>query len=116
MSNYSFVNNGIGFKQVLELRKYTSQEPKDWLLTSGLKVRILCIKKDFSFNSHKLPASPKLIPVTQWSKYHDYPKLSRLRNLIFYAETNGFQKCIRRIGRSVLINEEEFFKWADTQL
>jgi len=38
-----------------------------------------------------------------------------LRHLIFHAEKNGFDKCIRRIGRKVLIDEMEFFRWVDQQ-
>lgn len=38
-----------------------------------------------------------------------------LRYLIFHAEKNGFDRCIRRIGRKVLIDEIEFFRWVDQQ-
>jgi len=67
-------------------------------------------------DSRELPDSARrLIPVMQWSKHHDFPKLGRLRELIFYAETNGFKKVIRRMGRSVLIDEEAFFEWIEEQ-
>jgi len=36
-----------------------------------------------------------------------------LRNLIFFAETNGFADCILRVGRKVLIDEDEFFRCID---
>lgn len=38
-----------------------------------------------------------------------------LRYLIFHADKNGFDRCIRRIGRKVLIDEIEFFRWVDKQ-
>lgn len=56
---------------------------------------------------------PKLILLTDWNKYFDYPKLGTLRKLVFCAETNGFKKVIRRIQSRVLIDVSEFFKWVD---
>jgi len=54
----------------------------------------------------------RLIPVTQWSKYHPWPPVGGLRHLIFYATKNGFEAVIRRCGRRVLIDEAAFFDWA----
>ena len=63
------------------------------------------------------PIEPKrrLIPLTKWNEYHDGPKVGGLRALVFHADTNGFDKVIRRIGRRVLIDEEAFFLWVDEQ-
>jgi len=36
---------------------------------------------------------------------------SYLRYLIFNSKTNGFNKCVTRIGRKVLIDEDAFLKW-----
>jgi len=58
---------------------------------------------------------PRLIPVNQWNKFHPMPKMGGLRALIFHADTNGFGKCIRRIGRSVHIREDLFFEWVEEQ-
>lgn len=60
-------------------------------------------------------ANSKLIPVTQWNNHHAWPPIGGLRHLIFYANKNGFNKVIKRIGRRVLIDEDKFFKWAATQ-
>jgi hypothetical protein len=57
----------------------------------------------------------KLIPVTDWGKYHAWPPLGGLRHLIFYSKTNGFDVCVKKIGRRVLIDEDKFFEWANTQ-
>lgn len=57
----------------------------------------------------------KLIPVTKWKDYHPWPPIGGLRHLIFYENTNGFSHCVVRLGRRVLIDEERFFEWADTQ-
>lgn len=55
----------------------------------------------------------RLIPVTKWNEYYDWPTVGGLRHLIFFAEQNGFTQCIRRVGRRVLINESEFFNWVE---
>lgn len=57
----------------------------------------------------------KLVPVTEWAKNYSYPPLGTLRYLIFHAKTNGFDKCIRRIGRRVLISPEAYFQWVEEQ-
>lgn len=54
----------------------------------------------------------RLIPVTDWCRYHPWPPLGGLRHLIFNATTNGFDAVVRRCGRRVLIDEQAFFDWA----
>lgn len=61
------------------------------------------------------PKTTKLIPVPDWHRYHPWPPIGGLRHLVFYAETNGFNKVIRRIGRRVLIDEAAFFDWVNEQ-
>jgi hypothetical protein len=55
----------------------------------------------------------KLIPVTKWGEHHAFPPIGGLRHLIFHEKTNGFDKCVRRCGRRVLIDEAAFFEWLD---
>ena len=57
----------------------------------------------------------QLCTVKQWAERHPWPPIGGLRHLIFNAETNGFNKVIRRIGRRVLIDEDAFFNWVNTQ-
>ena len=59
--------------------------------------------------------SRRLIPVPQWNEFHSYPPVGGLRHLIFHAQKNGFDSCIRRIGRRVLIDEAAFFAWVEKQ-
>ena len=59
--------------------------------------------------------SIRLIPVTSWNKHHEYPPIGGLRHLIFHEHENGFHKCVRRVGRRVLIDESAFFDWVDEQ-
>mgnify|MGYP006215679993 CR=1 FL=1 len=56
----------------------------------------------------------KLIPVTKWPEIHKWPPIGGLRHLIHNSSKNGFDHCIVRIGRRVLINEAKFFEWAET--
>jgi len=57
----------------------------------------------------------RLIPVPEWPQEHSWPPPGGLRHLIFNSRTNGFDKCIRRVGRRVLICETSFFAWVDEQ-
>ena len=56
-----------------------------------------------------------LIAVSQWNKYHDFPTIGALRKLIFYSERNGIDKCVRKIGGRLYIEESAFFEWVDEQ-
>lgn len=38
-----------------------------------------------------------------------------IRALIFRAEHNGFNSCIRRIGRKILISKSAFSRWIEEQ-
>ena len=57
----------------------------------------------------------KLSTVSLFSKkYPAFPE-GGLRFIIFHAETNGFAKCILRVGRKVLIDEDMFFQIIEEQ-
>lgn len=60
-------------------------------------------------------ANARLIPATAWAQHHAWPPIGGLRHLIFFANTNGFHKVIRRVGRRVLIDEAAFYAWVDEQ-
>jgi len=38
-----------------------------------------------------------------------------IRALIFRADDNGFNSCIRRIGRKILISKSAFSHWIEAQ-
>lgn len=38
-----------------------------------------------------------------------------IRALIFRAKSNGFDSCIRRIGRKILISKSAFSDWIEAQ-
>jgi len=58
---------------------------------------------------------PRLIPLSQWNRFHPWPPQGGLRHLVFHAATNGFSEVIRRAGRRILIDEGAFFAWVDKQ-
>ncbi|NGX36400.1 MAG: hypothetical protein K1000chlam1_01246 [Candidatus Anoxychlamydiales bacterium] len=55
----------------------------------------------------------RLIPLSKWNDYHDYPTIGALRHLAFYRHKNGADKFIRNVGRRLLICEKRFFEWVD---
>lgn len=59
----------------------------------------------------------RYIPVPNWEKHHEWPRLGGLRNLIFNRHKNGFDKfeVVKKIGKRVLIDENAFFKWVANQ-
>ncbi len=57
----------------------------------------------------------RLIPLTKWPDYHPHPPIGGLRYLVFHADTNGFNRVIKRIGRRILIDEVKFFEWVAKQ-
>ena len=57
----------------------------------------------------------RLIPLTAWPKYHAWPPIGGLRHLVFHAKETGFEACIKRVGRRLLIDEATFFAWIESQ-
>lgn len=65
--------------------------------------------------TQKIFDSRTLLTVRQFSQKHPAFPEGGLRYNIFHADKNGFTKCIRRIGRKVLLDEAEVFRWIDEQ-
>ena len=63
----------------------------------------------------KLPETRSLLTVRQFSQKHPAFPEGGLRYNIFHAKQNGFSQCIRRIGRKVLLDEADVFRWVDDQ-
>ena len=55
----------------------------------------------------------QLLTVNQFVEKHQFATFGGLRHLIFYANTNGFSKVIKRIGRRILLDETAFFEWVE---
>ena len=93
--------------KIVESRAFShdSQNIKELTMTEQ-------VTQDFT-NTEK--TNRKLIQATHWPRYHDWPPIGGLRHLIFYAESNGFDKVIKRVGRRVLIDEDKFFEFVNDQ-
>jgi hypothetical protein len=69
-------------------------------------------------NDHQSDISrTRYIPVPNWEKHHEWPRIGGLRNLIFNRHTNGFDHfgVVKKIGKRVLIDETAFFEWVSNQ-
>jgi len=60
-------------------------------------------------NTGTVSQAPRLIPLTEWHKHHEWPPQGGLRHLMFHRESNGFARAFVKCGRRVLVNEAEFF-------
>jgi hypothetical protein len=56
------------------------------------------------------PVAGRLIPLVQFNKYYPDPTPAALRWLLF-TKAAGFERCIVRRGRRILIDEAEYFRW-----
>ena len=59
----------------------------------------------------------RLIPISEWSKYHVWPTVPAMRSYAYEQKTNGMEKhrVVKRVGRRVLIDEAAFFRWVDAR-
>ncbi len=64
--------------------------------------------------NQKADRPPVYLTVQDFVRKHWHSE-SSIRWLIHKKDENGFGVCLRRIGRRILINETEFFKWLETQ-
>jgi hypothetical protein len=53
--------------------------------------------------------TPRLIPLPRWNEFHPAPSVAGMRWIRFNAESNGFAPAFKTIGRSVFVDEREFF-------
>jgi hypothetical protein len=78
---------------------------------------------------HPFPSAPRrnIFTVRQFSERYPAFRQVSLRRLIFFSvpgridasgrawPANGFEHAIVRVGRRVLIDEERFFEWIESQ-
>ena len=50
---------------------------------------------------------------TQLCEKYTWLPMGGLRHLIFHADSNGFHKVIRRVGRRILLREDEFLRFIE---
>lgn len=55
--------------------------------------------------------------VLQFCELHKAFSVGGIRHLIFHESSNGLEKsgAIVRMGRKILINEQKFFSWLESQ-
>jgi hypothetical protein len=66
-----------------------------------------------------------LLTINQFVAKHQAFTAPAIRNYIFKSSSvvtskgtapgNGFDSCIKRIGRKILLDENKFFQWIDNQ-
>lgn len=61
-----------------------------------------------------MKSKQRLIPLCKWENYHPWPTERALRHYMFNRKSNGFEKVIHRVGRRILIKEDDFFEWANS--
>jgi len=52
--------------------------------------------------------------VSKWNEYHEWPSQSALRALIYHKNENGFRKVVKNPCGRLLIDENAFFEWVDS--
>ena len=57
----------------------------------------------------------RLIPIPRWNEFHPWPPQGGLRHLAFHRQKNGFQDAFVKVGRRILVKEDEFLKIAADQ-
>lgn len=74
----------------------------------ALIVEILSLEKMLSTKEES-----RLIPLSLWAKYYDYPTVAGMRMKVFNAERNGFNDygVVQRDGKRVLIDEQAYKRW-----
>lgn len=64
---------------------------------------------------HPLHSVDDFVTIRQLTTHNPAFTEGGIRALIFRAERNGFHKCIRRIGRKILISKTAFSHWIEEQ-
>jgi hypothetical protein len=58
---------------------------------------------------------PTLLTVQQFCEKHKAFTLGGMRWLLFNRTTNGLEQAVVVVGRRLLLNETEFFRWLSAQ-
>jgi len=56
-------------------------------------------------------SAPVLLTVAQFCERHSWAKVGGIRSAIFFRASNGFETCILRFGRKVLLDEAAVIAW-----
>lgn len=84
------------------------------LLTAIIE-ELKILNSNFDNPSKELVKNGKrFLTVKQWGSHHSWPSEGGLRNIIFHKEKFVAEKCFKKVGRRILIDEEEFLKWIES--
>ena len=45
----------------------------------------------------------RLIPLSRWNEYHDWPSINALRGYAFMRHRNGFDNVVSKVGKRLVI-------------
>ena len=60
------------------------------------------------------PQETKWLTIRQLADANPCFTESSLRWLVFHQSTNGFDRCVRRIGKKILISLADFENWVES--
>lgn len=60
-------------------------------------------------------STQKIIPLSKWNDYYDFPKVGTLRQISFKNINNFNEKVVRRIATRMYIDVEAFFIWLNDE-
>mgnify|MGYP006935592463 CR=1 FL=1 len=98
-------------KQILQAEKIYGKDVKFTILNIIGLVKMLTPEK-----TEEKPT--RLIPLSEWDNFHNYPTVGALRQYYFRRETNDFEYCIVHGGEKgtrLLIDENKFFEWQNNR-
>jgi len=56
---------------------------------------------------------PNLLTVQQFCERHAWATIGGMRSILFNRATNGFDGCVVRVGRKLLLDEAAVFAWLE---
>lgn len=59
----------------------------------------------------KTDPCPVLLTIKDFVKKHRWAREATLRNLVARERVNGFQSCVYRLGRKILLDESRVFEF-----
>ena len=85
---------------------------------ADLSDRFLALQSVKKSKDNPLPSEERkapqnrLIPLSRWNEYHDWPSVNALRAYAFMRHRNGFDNVVSKVGKRLVIDEHRFFDWA----
>ena len=100
-----------------EIEELIDEKIKQGIETYGKSCKLYAIELIElvkSLNANTSQQHSRIIPLSEWNKYHAYPTIPALRQYYFHRTKNGFSEVVEYGGNNggrILINEDKFFEW-----